>query len=112
MNVRQIFNWNLIFRKFEETPNTQKYENKQWRKTKWQSRGKKAKRQFLPRKTKQASRKKINMFVTFWRAKNEQKRFSKWARGSSLFWNEQQILGEELKSLFRWRQRGNPVNTA
>ena len=55
---------------------------------------------------------KLNMFVTFWRAKNEQKRFSKWARGSSLFWNEQQILGEELKSLFRWRQRENPVNTA
>ena len=59
MNVCQILNWNLIFGKFEETPHTRKYEKTHWRKRKWQRRGNKAKRQFLPRKTKQASRKKI-----------------------------------------------------
>ena len=32
--------------------------------------------------------------VTFWRVKNKQKRFLKWAGGSSLFWTELQILGE------------------
>ena len=31
---------------------------------------------------------------TLWRAKNNRKRFSKWARGSSLFWNELKILRE------------------
>ena len=38
--------------------------------------------------------------ITFWRAGNKQKRFSKWARGSSLFWNELQILGEAWKAYF------------
>ena len=32
--------------------------------------------------------------VTFWRVKNKQKHFLKWAGGSSLFWTELQILGE------------------
>ena len=77
MNVRQIFNWNLIFRKFEETPNTQKYENRQWRKTKWQSRGKNAKRQFLPRKTKQASRKKIKHVCHLLKSQKRTKAFFK-----------------------------------
>ena len=32
--------------------------------------------------------------VTFWRVKNKQKSFLKWAGGSSLFWTELQILEE------------------
>ena len=47
-----------IFRKLEETTHAQKYEKTHRKKSKCQRRGKKAKRQFSPRKTKQALRKK------------------------------------------------------
>ena len=96
MNVCQILNWDLIFRKFEATPHTQKYEETHWRKKQnGRVEGIKPNDSSYRGKPNKHCERKWNRFVTFWRAKNEQKRFSKWVRGSSLFWNELQILGEE-----------------